>query len=174
MGKATKSIRAYTDYPLYGDKSQAVKEVQVLTYDRNKYALVLHKNTEEVIKAGYLFKDPHMSKRLTLAMLLALPRTTAEAAPTRHQTRNAIKRHRRFSKTEYAVKAEKLRTYANLRDALVAFKSSPVGTLLSVTRQDKLGSLYQPLLQKSPEHIDIFLYQGKPSLKTGHLLKHVY
>jgi len=54
-------MKAYTDYPIknLGDKSgeiAPIREVEVLSYDMNKYCLVLVGGVKQEIKAGYIYK----------------------------------------------------------------------------------------------------------------------
>ena len=49
-------MQAYTDYPI-ADGTQIVREVTVLTWDRNKYCLVEFGNIRYEIKVGYLYTD---------------------------------------------------------------------------------------------------------------------
>ena len=62
---------AYTDYPMpfLGDKKGEIaptREVEVLSYDGNKYCVILVKSPNQIvkaeIKAGYLYSDRQQTK----------------------------------------------------------------------------------------------------------------
>lgn len=58
----------YTDYPIsrFGDteKSQNIREVDIVSYDGDKYATVIFKDDvnkiEELIKTGYIYTKPQI------------------------------------------------------------------------------------------------------------------
>lgn len=55
-------MKAYTNYPLYTNPQSGTVEIEVFSYDRNKYADVRHEGEEEDIKIGYIYKDPALTK----------------------------------------------------------------------------------------------------------------
>jgi hypothetical protein len=89
-------MKAYTDYPIIelnnsNDKQDLTKEVEILSYDGNKYCLIkinslikeikpgyLYKDTKinrliKEIKAGYLYKDIKLTKNISDFKLKQLP-----------------------------------------------------------------------------------------------------
>ena len=61
-------MKFYTDYPIrrFGDteKSQIIREVDIVSYDRDKYVTVIFKDDvskiEEYIKSGYIYTKPQI------------------------------------------------------------------------------------------------------------------
>ena len=56
-------MKAWTDYPIVelGDKpyvNAPIWEVEVLSYDGDKYCCVLVDGIEKSIKAGYIYREP--------------------------------------------------------------------------------------------------------------------
>lgn len=55
-------MKAYTDYPInqLGDepyKEAPIREIEVLSYDRNKYCYIKVCGIVDSIKAGYIYKE---------------------------------------------------------------------------------------------------------------------
>lgn len=50
-----KQIKYYTDYPIPGNPNSGVVEIEVLTYDRNKYSHVRCDGIISSMKRGYIF-----------------------------------------------------------------------------------------------------------------------
>lgn len=97
-------MKAYTDYPMTlstGEENNEIVQIEVLSYDRNKYCWVKWKDELHEIKSGYLFLDPEL-KGLSWKWLYRLPREVGENIPTRHQVMNEMKRLRKH-RTYYSV-----------------------------------------------------------------------
>lgn len=99
------SITAYTDYPIEdGTSEEGMKEVQVLSYDRNKYCTVLRNGFETEVKAGYIYLDKDGKRPIRQRALMSLPHTPEDPMRTRHQLMNELKRDRK-RRTWYYVHA---------------------------------------------------------------------
>lgn len=100
------AIAAYTDYPIEDGTFEAgVKEVQVLSYDRNKYCTVLRNGFETEIKAGYIYLDKGLTRRFKDRHLLSLPDTPEGTMRTRQQLAGDL-RYLKKVKTKYIVVAD--------------------------------------------------------------------
>ena len=66
-------MKAYTDYPFEGNENGSTIEVEVLAYDRNKYAQVNWNGEIHEVKTGYLYREPERQKNLKYSELIALP-----------------------------------------------------------------------------------------------------
>lgn len=118
-------MKAYTDYPLQTNPNREVVEIDVFSYDRNKYCCVRHNEEEEEIKRGYIWKDPELTKQFPLIHWLSLPREPWDKKPTRLQAYRELKALNVSGKTEYLVYlGESRKTYGNITKALTAFKNS--------------------------------------------------
>ncbi len=118
-------MKAYTSYPLLSSNSYGVSEIEVLSYDRNKYCCVRHGGEVEEIKRGYIWKDAQLSKSFPLIHWLSLPREPWDKKPTRLQVYRELKALNVSGKTEYSVYlGESRKTYGNITKALTAFKNS--------------------------------------------------
>lgn len=118
-------MKAYTAYPLKGHPG--VTEIEVLSYDRDKYCTVRYNGVEDEIKRGYVWKDPALTKRFTDIHWMLLPRNSWEAKPTRLQAHQELKKTYRSKKTDYFVYLDgRKKIYGNLKAALSAFASSNV------------------------------------------------
>ena len=79
-------MKAYTDYPFIciGDKPNKkapIREVEVLSYDGDKYCLVKFGRVYESIKSGYLYQKPGRIgevPRISREQLDMLPKTCFE------------------------------------------------------------------------------------------------
>lgn len=92
---------AFTEYPL--QNSQGVIAVDLLAYDRNKYVTVGVGSATEEVKAGYLFCDEALKKRVSDRQLYALPQKLGGASPTRLEVHKELKAIRRRHVTLYIV-----------------------------------------------------------------------
>lgn len=118
-------MKAYTDYPLQTNPNREVVEIEVMSYDRNKYCCVRHNGEEEEVKRGYIWKDAKLSKSFPLIHWLFLPRVAWNEKPTRFQAYRELKSLNVSGKTEYWVYLDgRRKTYSNLAKALTAFKNS--------------------------------------------------
>lgn len=118
-------MKAYTDYPLQTNPNSEVVEIEVFSYDRNKYCTVRHDGEEEEIKRGYIWRDPKLTNPFPLIHWLSLPREPWDKKPTRLQAYRELKALNLSGKTEYLVYlGESRKTYGNITKALTAFKNS--------------------------------------------------
>jgi hypothetical protein len=93
-------IKCYTNYPFYDDDvTYDVKEVILLSYDRNKYAEVEYNGEIHSIKGGYLYKDKELSKRLK-RWKFKVPTEHGEKIPTRKEYAAETKNLRKRKKSE--------------------------------------------------------------------------
>ena len=93
-------IKCYTNYPFYDDDvTYDVKEVILLSYDRNKYAAVEYNGEVHSIKCGYLYKDKELSKRLK-RWKFKVPTEHGEKIPTRKEYAEESKNDRKQKKSE--------------------------------------------------------------------------
>ena len=81
-------MRAWTDYPIVslGDRPHSeapVREVEVLSYDGDKYCRVRVGGVEESIKAGYLYQLPGRRNNQPPPILLTREQLRKMEAPTR-------------------------------------------------------------------------------------------
>lgn len=117
MTRATSArspLKAFTDYPLEG--ATGVVEVQMLAYDRNKYATVRFGAQVTKIKAGYLYRDPALTRCLARVEFYSLPVADDAPTPSRRQACRELKARRR-KKTTYTVRQ---RCFTTLRAAAKA------------------------------------------------------
>lgn len=169
-----KELFAYTDYPLQENKASAIVQVQLLAYDQNKYALVRHAATEEMVKTGYLFKDAELKYRLNGTVLDMLPLSASGPWPTRHQVQARNRKRRKVNKLSYCLGYQgHTWNFKNLQKALQRFDTAPAGSWLMYTKETKSRTTYSPLLCKQPSGIDVVLDSKRPRLKTRHLLEHL-
>lgn len=95
------SFKAYTDYPIEdGTYDAGVKEVEVLSYDRDKYCTVLRNGFEDEVKLGYLFTDPELKRRPGKAKVMSLPESPEDEPKTRLQVFKDLRLKRKV-KTSY-------------------------------------------------------------------------
>ena len=66
-------MKAYTDYPFTQDSCVEVKEIDVLSYDRNKYAVVEYQGEEYTIKRGYIWRDVALTTGFPVIYWCSLP-----------------------------------------------------------------------------------------------------
>ena len=116
-------MKAYTDYPFVGqDTYGRVKEVDVLSYDRNKYVSVRYNGENYEIKRGYIWKDSGLTKGFPTIAWTSLPFEPDEAKPTKLQANKERKQIKRAKTTIYRLyTSNKCRQYRNVLRALDAF-----------------------------------------------------
>lgn len=84
-------MKAYTDYPLQTNPNREVVEIEVMSYDRNKYCGVRHDGEEEELERDYIWKDANLSKSFPLIRWLSLPRVPWDNKLTRLQAYRELK-----------------------------------------------------------------------------------
>jgi len=112
-------MKAYTDYPLLNSTPKEILEVGVISYDRNKYAKILHNGELYEVKAGYLYHDRALTKRFKYKFLHRLPKEPNGQVPNKLDVSQYLKHNR---KTEYDVwVVDKRYVYSNLDSAMRHF-----------------------------------------------------
>lgn len=109
-----------------------VKEVTLLSYDRNKYAEVEYNGEIHSIKGGYLYKDKELSKRLK-RWKFKVPTEHGEKTPTRKEYAAETKNLRKQKKSEsyyFLVAAiySRVKKFKNKIDAIQELAHSSVYT----------------------------------------------
>lgn len=118
----TKHMKAYTSYPL--DCNPGVTEIEVLSYDRNKYCAVLKNGIQYEIKRGYIWKDPTLTESFPKIQWYLLPTQPLDNKPTKRQAYREMKRDNRKKLTLYTLGyGDTRKQFKNLNDALIAFSS---------------------------------------------------
>lgn len=118
----------------YDDIAYDVKEVTLLSYDRNKYAEVDYNGEIHSIKGGYLYKDKELSKLLK-RWKFKVPTERGEKTPTRKEYAAETKNLRKRKKSEsYCLLFGNSRSYGrgkkfkNKIDAIRALAHAPAYT----------------------------------------------
>lgn len=170
-------VFAFTNYPIEGSPLGDVVKVEVLTYDRNKYALVRYQGHIDEVKAGYLMRDHRLDKPLSHLTLALLPYTLEGTRPSKQKAQQEVSRKRKLRKTYYCVirnnngAAENQGEFSNLRDALKAFKACGNDALLF--RDSRQGYSYRsvPMMEMEDGFLTISVINARPVVKTRHLRK---
>ncbi|HET8687941.1 MAG TPA: hypothetical protein VFM18_14970 [Methanosarcina sp.] len=178
-------MKAYTNYPLDGNENSIIIEVDLLSYDRNKYCNVLFNGEIQSMKAGYLYRDPELKKHIG-NWLLKVPFEIGMKMPTKHQYENE-RRMNRLDKTSYLVyntasSAPYHKDYGNrfefknLKDAL---KKANNMTFFSVSKETYQKFSWQgvEILSRDVASIPfasiwITSHRMRHVIKTYHLKKH--
>jgi hypothetical protein len=66
-------MKYFTDYPLPPLYNNTIKEIQVLSYDGNKYCVIKFANQKMEIKSGYIIDK--YKNQITKEKLSSLPQT---------------------------------------------------------------------------------------------------
>lgn len=92
-----KQIKYYTDYPIPGNPNCEVVEIEVLTYDRNKYSHVRCDGIISSIKRGYIFSIEPDGKRKQIkqSALYMLPTYLDDAPKTKFKALAELRKDRR-------------------------------------------------------------------------------
>lgn len=169
----------YTDYPVTTD-SQGILAVELLAYDRNLHATVVYQGDTHVIKAGYLYQDAALTKRVTMAALYGLPRVPGGRRPTRREVAAELRGDWR-KRTRYQIYLQDTpcQSVATLEKALArmywAYQQGLTGHLLW-SRQAGRNWHGRPLLRFEPEATGLAIYHlgrfnRRPRLKL-HRTRH--
>ena len=174
---APRTLRAFTDYPIAG--SAGVVEIEVLAYDRDKYAnvrLLSDPNATESVKSGYIFLDAALTQRPGMVRLYGLPTEMGEPGYNRRQVHATLKtEHKR--KTEYNLWVGETRhTYATLREALRhlarVYRTHDCG--LCRTRKEGYSWVSMPLLDVETGLFDISMNRkGRAVFKVRHFKRYL-
>ena len=166
-------MKAYTNYPLYTNPQSGTVEIEVFSYDRNKYAGVRHDGEEEEIKTGYIYKDAELTKRFVDIEWYLLPRRPWEKKPTRQQAYQEMKRTKRRKYTKYAFSCVSFRKeFKHLSDAMRAFSSSSQDGWLSRFVGKGYSFSAGPILEREDGLVYIVEQRDRFCLKTNHLKKY--
>lgn len=72
-------MKAWTEYPLENKEYEGLglvwREIEVLSWDRDKYLIVIFEGHRSMIKAGYVFREGELKENLTRQELDSLPET---------------------------------------------------------------------------------------------------
>lgn len=164
-------MKAYTSYPL--ECHPGVTEIEVLSYDRNKYCTVRYNGVEYEIKRGYIWKDPALTKRFSEIEWYLLPQEPWGTSPTRQQAYQEMKHDKRRKRINYTLIFRDCRKdYKHLSDALAAFASSSQDGWL--TRFVGKGYSFRvgPILERVDGWLYIVPQRNMFCLKTNHLKKY--
>lgn len=163
---------AWTDYPIGSDNS--IKQVELVRYDRNKYALVKFGEEFKGIKSGYLFQDSALTRHMTAMALYALPIHDEDRAHTRLEVVNALRKEMR-RQTTYALYVGKKRfRYTNLDEALAKLAPVILKEECHLSRHQKKNYSYisEPLINSEDGYFSRFRNsKQRVVLKTSHLKK---
>lgn len=164
------SIFAWTDYPI--DDDHSTKQVQVLRYDRNKYASVQWGDKFESIKVGYLYRDSELQRRLSQINLYMLPAYEDDRSHSRREATAALRQETR-RKTTYDLWAGQDRLEFNsLSSALKKLSNHllEMDCLLSRTVRCNYGFRSEPLIESENGFFSLFIGRKKRSiLKSRHV-----
>lgn len=166
-------MKAYTDYPLQTNPQSNVVEIQVLSYDRNKYATIRHEGEEEEIKTGYIWKDPELTKRVSDLCFLRLPVKPWDKAPSKLKAYREYKktyRHKRVSYTLY--RGSQYRYYSTLDSALKAFSNTVGDCYVIVVTVSGYGWSTRMLLSREKGQLYAATNRRHPTLNPRHLKKY--
>lgn len=128
-------IKCYTNYPMTADETTYfVKEVILLSYDRDKYAEIEYNGEIHSIKGGYLYKDKELTKRIK-RWKYKVPTEHGKTIPTRKEYAAEVKNLRKGKKSKsYYLLFGNSRAYGrgkkfkNKIDAIRALAHAPVYT----------------------------------------------
>lgn len=85
------AFKAYTDYPILGDGDHSIRQVDVVAYDRDKYARIVFNGEYYEVKSGYIFVDAQLKRRFSKYAWYSLPLEPGETAPTKLQVAREVK-----------------------------------------------------------------------------------
>lgn len=167
-------LKAFTDYPIEGHTG--IIEVEVLAFDRNKYATVRIGDIVEDVKRCYLCRDPALTRPLDLVRLYQLPQEVGEPAEPRAQVFRTLK-HERRRRTDYILWVGDTRhAYKTLDAALrhMARVSRTETCLLRRCRSMNYGFSSEGLVENGPEGYFIMTgtKRSRNSIKTRHYKKY--
>lgn len=166
-------MKAYTNYPSETNPTSSVVEIEVLSYDRNKYATVCHEGEEEDIKTGYIYKDPALTKRFSNIHWMMLPEEPWDRKPTRLEAHEELKATYRRKKTRYTVYTDnKVKYFRNRSDALKYFASTVGYSRLIMQVVGGKRWVHKTLLEREDGHLFTSSRRGFPDVKIHHLKKY--
>lgn len=150
-----------------------VVEIEVLSYDRNKYCIVKHDGVEDEIKQGYIYKDRKLTKQFTDIHWMLLPRAPWDKKPTRLEAHEELKATYRRKKTRYTVYTDnKVEDFRNRPDALKYFASTVGYSLLIMQVVGGKRWVHKKILEREDGHLFTPSRRGFPDIKIRHLKKY--
>lgn len=168
-------MKAYTDYPMIGYRigsfvNLEIVQVDVLSYDRNKYCKVRWNGEIHEIKAGYLHRLPDLSDK-SWRWLYSLPIGINEKKPTRHQIQAELKEIRKKS-TRYIVYDDNFgqKAFSRLSSALNAMRNLESGELIKHSPMYKVESLLTKTEDAYTIHTD---HKNRSVLKRRHVSRYL-
>lgn len=164
------SIFAWTDYPI--DDDHSTKKVQLLRYDRNKYASVQWGDKFESIKAGYLFQDIGLKHRMSSLDLYMLPVYEGDRYHSRREAAATLRQEVRRNVTyDLWIGPDQLE-FSSLSAALKKLSNNllKVDCVLSRTVRCNYGFRSEPLIESENGFFHLFVNRKNRSvLKTRHV-----
>lgn len=123
------TFKAYTDYTILGDRDHSIRQVDVVAYDRDKYARIVFNGEYYEVKSGYIFADDQLKLRFSKYAWYSLPTEIDGKYPTRKEVHDTVKKEYRRRKTLYEVDfypegidaclpRKAVKRFSNLADAL--------------------------------------------------------
>ncbi len=129
-------MKALTDYPF--DDTDDFKEVEVLSWDRDKYAKVrTSAGTIEEIKRGYL--QPIDQTRSSEIYWYMLPTEVGSSRKTKREAHQELMKIRRCEKTSYDVNGK---CFRSLKSALRYFNGVSKGFVTKIYQRKYSWSTY--------------------------------
>ena len=169
-------MKAYTDYPFEGNENGSTIEVEVLAYDRNKYAQVNWNGEIHEVKTGYLYREPERQKNLKYSELIALPIEVGGKKMTKKEVSKYIKEENR-RKTKYFVWVGSHKTEtASLKKALSIFAKYYKEDKCCIIKDQSAGywSNHMGLIESEFGNLILFSNRkNRSSLKTFHIKKYL-
>lgn len=167
-------MRVYTDYPMSLENGHVINseivQVDVLSYDRNKYCKVSWNGEIHEIKAGYLHRLPNLSDK-SWKWIYSLPIEINEKKPTHHQIQAELKEIRKKS-TQYIVYDDNFfqKEFSRLSSALNAMRNLESGGLMKHSRTYKVELLLTKTEGAYIIHTD---HKNRSVLKRRHVNKYL-
>ncbi len=169
-------MKAYTDYPFEGNENGSTIEVEVLAYDRNKYAKVKWNGEIHEVKTGYLYRTPEKIKTLKYSEVIALPVEVGGKKMTKKEVSSYIKEEtRRRTKYFVWVGSHKTET-ASLKKAFAIFAKYYKEDKCCIIKDQSAGfwSKHMGLIESEFGNLIILLDRNNRSvLKNFHIKKYL-
>lgn len=174
------TFKAYTDYPILGDGDHSIRQVDVVAYDRDKYARIVFNGKDYEVKSGYIFADAQLKRRFSKYAWYSLPTEIDGKYPTRKEVHDTVKAEYRRKKVKYIVSKQHPTTlkytekiFRNLHGALAYASAIKKRTDADVERVIQSGFSYhsQGILCIEDGCGIRYESRGKPPVLTTRTLK---
>lgn len=166
-----KRMKAYTSYPL--DSNSGVTEIEVLSYDRNKYCRIICNAIQYEIKRGYIWKDFALTKSFSKIQWYLLPTEPLGSKPTRRQAYREMKHDKHKKQTKYMLSyGDSTKEFKNLNDALTAFARLNQDSWLVRFTSKGYSFTSSPILERVNGWLFIITCGKESCLKINHLNKY--